>query len=339
MRGWLRALLAQGMAALLAACAPHVAAPGPPIGEARLEPDAIVTADGARLPLRVWAPTGDEAGKPKAVLLALHGFGDYSNGFDEPGADWAQRGILVYAYDQRGFGRAEPLRRWAGSEALIGDLRSAARLLRARHPGVKLYAIGESMGGAVIMAAMVREDRPDIDGYILSAPAVRGREAIGELASAGLSLLAHTIPWWPISTIGMPQQASDNIEMLKKLGADPLVQKSPRIDMVWGLTDLMDLAAAAAQRLPAPMLLVYGLRDEVITSGAARTMLERLPRTPGHRVALYRQGWHLLLRDLGGPIVRQDIAAWIFDQRAALPSGADRVRDDRMGLNDGKERE
>ena len=312
----------------LGACAPYFVEPGPATGQAQLTDEAFIAADGARLPLRIWRPDG----KPRAVLLALHGFGDYSFGFDEPARDWAKAGILVYAYDQRGFGQTQNLRRWAGSDALIDDLRVAVRLLRARHPGLPLFAIGESMGGAVLMAALAGADAPMLDGYILSAPAVRGREALGPLASGGLSALAHTIPWWPVSTIGMSQQASDNIDMLRKLSADPLVQKSPRIDMVWGLTELMDRAVAAIPKLPAPMLLLYGMHDEIITSGSSRTMLERLPRSPGHRVALYRHGWHLLLRDLEAGKVRTDVAAWIADRRAPLPSGADRLRDDRMGL-------
>src|SRR5205814_80154 len=62
----------------------------------------FVTADGTVLPLRQWLP----AGPVKAVILALHGFNDYSNAFEGPGDAWAKRGIATYAYDQRGFGAA-----------------------------------------------------------------------------------------------------------------------------------------------------------------------------------------------------------------------------------------
>ena len=46
----------------------------------------------------------------KAVILALHGFNDYSNAFAMPARLWAERGIASYAYDQRGFGGAPGLR-------------------------------------------------------------------------------------------------------------------------------------------------------------------------------------------------------------------------------------
>ena len=48
-----------------------------------------------------------------------------------------------------------------------------------------------------------------------------------------------------------------------------------------------------------------------------------LPARDRQRVALYDSGWHMLLRDLQAATVWADIAAWIADPGAALPSGAD----------------
>ena len=42
----------------------------------------------------------------------------------------------------------------------------------------------------------------------------------------------------------------------------------------------------------------------------------------GQRVALYEDGWHMLLRDLSGKQVLGDILAWIEDPDSPLPSGA-----------------
>ena len=44
--------------------------------------NALIGADGSRLPLRRWLPRG----AVKAVILALHGFNDYSNAFAMPAA-------------------------------------------------------------------------------------------------------------------------------------------------------------------------------------------------------------------------------------------------------------
>jgi acylglycerol lipase len=71
----------------------HIAAaaatPNPARGPA-ITNNALIGADGARLPLRRWLPRG----AVKAVILALHGFNDYSNAFAMPAALWAKSGIV-----------------------------------------------------------------------------------------------------------------------------------------------------------------------------------------------------------------------------------------------------
>ena len=43
------------------------------------------------------------------------------------------------------------------------------------------------------------------------------------------------------------------------------------------------------------------------------------------RLAWYRDGYHMLLRDLEGPVVIADVASWVLTPAAPLPSGADRA--------------
>jgi alpha-beta hydrolase superfamily lysophospholipase len=39
------------------------------------------------------------------------------------------------------------------------------------------------------------------------------------------------------------------------------------------------------------------------------------------RVAVYPNGYHMLTRDLGAKVVLEDLAAWLADPAAPLPSG------------------
>src|SRR3546814_3307728 len=86
----------------------------------------LITADGTTLPLRHWAPP--EGTAPHGVVLALHGFNDYSNAFADSGPALAAQGLEVYAYDQRGFGEAPHRGLWPGVEALTGEDRKSTRL-------------------------------------------------------------------------------------------------------------------------------------------------------------------------------------------------------------------
>ena len=313
---------------LLAGCAPY-ADPPPANGTAQtaagLADAAFVAADGPKLPLRAWLPRG----RPRAVILALHGMNDYSHAFADAGPTWAQDGIATYAYDQRGFGEAPGRGRWAGSAQYAADAAAASRLLRARYPGVPLYLLGDSMGGAVAIVAMtgVRGTaRPDVDGVILEAPAVWGRATMGALPRLALFFGARLFPAMTLTGQNLRIRASDNIPMLRALGRDPLVIKATRVDTIYGLADLMDAALAAAPQFDTPLLLMFGAHDEIIPAAAIRRFAETLPAVPrGPRhLAWYGNGWHMLLRDREGPWLWADVESWMQDHAMPLPSGADR---------------
>jgi alpha-beta hydrolase superfamily lysophospholipase len=265
------------------------------------------------------------AGPPKAVVLGIHGFGDYRDAWEEPAKAWAEQGIATYAYDQRGFGASPTRGRWAGVPTLVADIRTVAALVRAKHPGTPLYVAGESMGGALAMAAA---DGPglDADGLILVAAALRSRQVLGPLASGALAFFAHTVPWLPAGPTSIDFQPTDNPRTKEKLSKDPLILRNPRVDLAYGLVDAMDAGEAAAPALRLPYLMLHGLRDRLVPLGPIKSTIAVMPRTPGSHLALYRNGYHMLLRDNEGPVLINDIAAWIADKQAPLPSGADAER-------------
>ncbi|WP_051285312.1 alpha/beta hydrolase [Nisaea denitrificans] len=307
----------------LGGCAPGIAPRLEAHQPAAILDDAFVMQDGAELPYQRWAP--EEA--PRAAVVALHGFNDYSGAYRDLGPLLALHGLLVYAYDQRGFGGTSMRGDWPGAEAMTGDLDTVTELLRARHPKLPIYALGESMGGAVIMTALAGESPPRLDGAILSAPAVWGRSTMAPWKRFTLTLAAHIAPRIRVRPQSLPSPPSDNIEMLRRLSRDPMMIKETRIEAAWGLSGLMDEALASAPGLSVPLLVLYGEQDGIIPRGPTCRMLETLPDggTDGWhwRLALYEDGYHMLFRDLQGDRVSADIAAWLGDPAAALPSGAE----------------
>ena len=279
----------------------------------------FVMADGAVLPARVWRPVSE----PRAVVLALHGFNDSRDAYALPGPVWAADGLLVVAPDQRGFGAAPGRGLWPGGGQLADDAAMMLAELRRRYPGVPVFAMGQSMGAAVLMTLAARADAPVVEGWILLSPAVWGRAQQGPGLSAALWIAAAVAPGLTVTGAEIPLRvrASDNIEALRALGRNPLTIRRTRFDALRGLTDVMDAAQDAAARLPAQTLLMYGERDTLVPAAAMRRAWRSAPA--GVRRAVYPGGWHLLVQDLGraGPI--GDVASWTRDPTAWLPSGAD----------------
>jgi len=303
----------------LAACAPSF---GPPVSAGAtpvMADDAIVARDGTRLPLRRW----EAEGMPRAVIVALHGMSDYSNAFDMPGRFWAKQGITTLAYDQRGFGKSDHAGIWAGAEVMRADLDDAVAAARMRYPGVPVFALGESMGGAVVLTSLASSKPPQVDGVILVAPAVWSRSDMPLSYRAALFLGAHLLPGMILSNSAASHVVtivpSDNIPMLIALGRDPLFQKKTRTDTIYGLVNLMDEARTAPERITKtpPLLFLYGAKDQIIPAKPTDAVLAALKAKPDVPLTVkhYEHGYHMLLRDLEGEKVDQDAADWIFAQQ------------------------
>ena len=315
----------------MAGCMPMTYPPGAKNSPAQLSENTFMTEDGANLPFRHWLPKTD----PHAVLIALHGFNDYSRFFQQPGEFLSKLGIACFAYDQRGFGASPKRGLWAGGATYVDDLHTMVRLVKQRYPDRPVYLLGESMGGAIIITAMSQAKMPAVDGIILVAPALWARSTMPWYQTGLLWTLSHSLPWLTLTGEGVGVMPSDNIEMLRALGRDPWVIKATRVETIYGLTDLMDEAFNSASLLRGNTLMLYGEKDEIIPKKPTYEFLQKFLATDATKktVAFYQKGYHMLLRDLQAPTAWKDIAAWISNKPEKLPSGADnRARQVLAGL-------
>ncbi len=323
-----RALIALALSLATAGCAtPAIQpplTPPPDFGGPVIADDAFVVQDGARLPYRRWGPDAE----PWGVVVALHGMNDHSAAFRLAGPWWAERGIVTYAYDQRGFGASPGRGVWAGEAVMVEDLRTVVALIRRRHPDARIAVVGESMGGAVAVSAFASDRPPAADQAILLAPAVWGWSSQSLPNRVSLWVAARVLgsravepPDWAVRDI----RATDNLVELIANGNDPRFLRSTRFDALYGLVDLMESATNALGQMRGPVALLYGALDQIIEKGPMRRALVRSGSPPNLRTAWYPDGWHLLNRDLQAEVVFRDVEALLRDPDAPLPSRAPEV--------------
>ncbi|MGD2134216.1 MAG: alpha/beta fold hydrolase [Maricaulaceae bacterium] len=294
-----------------------------PLDAPRFEDDAFVSFDGARLGLTTWLPEAEaeSSQEPWAVIVAVHGMSEYSDAWWLAGPWWAEQGIAVYAYDQRGFGRSPNRGVWAGETLMAADVRAAVTAARRAHPGATVAVVGQSMGAATVLYAASVGDAPLADRVVVSAPGVRGWSVLPIGYKLPLWFAAHLTPRVsarPPRGIGVV--ATDNNEALYRNGRDPLFLRDTRFDTLYGLVSLMDAAYKARPADTSNMMVLYGANDQLIPQRAVEEVVENLG--PCTRSAYYENGWHMLFRDLQAETVWRDVAAFLRDGDGALPSNA-----------------
>jgi alpha-beta hydrolase superfamily lysophospholipase len=287
-----------------------------------LEGDHAAMSDGARLPLRMW-----QAAEPRAIVIGVHGHNNYSMEYEVfgPGPWLAGRGVTTYAYDQRGFGHAPDRGGWAGATRMARDLNELTRLLSEAHPGLPLYVLGQSMGGAVAILARTMPDAPKVEGLVLAAPAVMGWRSISFRRRVMMRAIAlvkgrDLIP----DTSAKAWRGTDNDALAEAFDADPVRLHATAYGVLPGLLDLTSAARSRAPRLADRTLYLFGLRDEAIRLAHVAPVVRAMrnasvPMT----LACYPDGWHSILGGLNREIVWADLLTWLTSPGAPLPSGAD----------------
>jgi alpha-beta hydrolase superfamily lysophospholipase len=218
---------------------------------------------------RVYYKAWRVAGRPAAVVVFLHGFGEHSGLYHRFGNALNAAGIELWALDEIGHGLTE------GERAVIesvGDLvengRRLTALAEAAHPGAPVWLAGHSLGSAAAAVSAVR-DPGRYTGLILSGAALSPLDwvaALGDGADSGLDL--------------DPADLSGDPFYLDELAYDPLAFTSAAGagSIAAVLTEAWAELADGFAQVQLPVLLVHGADDPVVPAADARRWATRLKR-------------------------------------------------------------
>ena len=121
--------------------------------------------------LCTWYPTeGGTRVQPRAAVVFVHGFAEFIERYDWAFRYFADHGVLVSGFDQRGYGRTwynqphpELTHGWTTWSDQITDVGHMIRLVRARLDAawgkdtVPIFLMGHSMGGGISSAFLTRD--------------------------------------------------------------------------------------------------------------------------------------------------------------------------------------
>lgn len=276
----------------------------PRSGAVNLDGDRLTVGDGMVLPVMRWPVEA----KPRAVILALHAYGDYRRAFRLVGPWFAAKDMEVIAYDQRGFGETSSRGTWPGADAMIRDFGDAVTAVRAARPDVPIYVLGESMGAATALAGLASGEVTGVDKLMVAAPGVRGDLPLRQLHDSVLRLAALALPWLAIELKRGGRPWLDPSEAAR-LADDPLILRELSVGTYEGLVDLATMASAAVRGALPPTFLLYGELDGTIP----RRAIDDLARTLDERdeVRYYPDRHHLLLHEAYVEPLFEDCLNWL----------------------------
>ncbi|KAI0834191.1 hydrolase [Hypoxylon sp. FL0890] len=279
--------------------------------------------DGLSLHTKSWLPST----APKAKLVAIHGFSDHIDRYDDFFPTLARRGIAVHGFDQRGWGKSvrKPADkgRSGPTATVLADIAAFVReKALSDNDGVPVFVLGHSMGGGEVLTFASTPQYDDIigriRGWIAEAPFLGFAPAVQPswLTVAGGRLAARVVPNFHLVRPIPPEQLCRDPAVQKSIADDPLMHDTGTLEGLAAMVDRAEFLSSGKVTLRPKvksMFVAHGTADMVTSYDKVKTWWERQKLEDGTFKSY--EGWmHLLHSEPGKEEFYKDVADWILER-------------------------
>ncbi|MEE2058626.1 alpha/beta hydrolase [Rhodococcus artemisiae] len=260
-----------------------------------------------RIVYDVWSP---DNGEVTGVVVLAHGLGEHARRYDHVAERLGSLGLVVFALDHHGHGRSGGKRLHAREMSeFTDDLDRLFDIATQAYPGLPVFLLGHSMGGAIALAyALDHQDR--LTALALSGPAVVVTSGTpGPVVEIG-KVIGRFLPDLPIQKLDSNAVSRDPA-VVAAYQADPLVHHGL---VPAGIARVMiDNEQSLARRLPSltlPVLVQHGTADALADPAGAQLIVGRAG-SEDLTLKLYDGLFHEVFNEPENDRVLGDLVDWL----------------------------
>ncbi|CEG47985.1 phosphatidylinositol 3kinase tor2 [Plasmopara halstedii] len=274
-----------------------------------------------RLFYRIWLPKHLESAKDaRAIVIMLHGVNSHSARNNKFMVEVLQHSFLVAGMDHEGMGRSDGRHGYFSSvDVLVDDAIAFVELIKNMYSHKKVFLLGASLGGLIILHALSKCGPKLVDGAVILCPPTEIHKAsrpsyLMELIGR---LLQEYAPKLPLVKANNGNNSSPEVAAIANADklSDPLyypgkMRVGTGLALLKGITSIQD----KLHLIETPYLLQHGTADRVcnVTGSAA---LYVKTRSIDKTFKTYEGGHHDLASE--PPRIRDavvhDLVTWLVD--------------------------
>jgi alpha-beta hydrolase superfamily lysophospholipase len=266
---------------------------------------SLPTLSGSTIYYQQWWP---DAASPRATITIVHGFGEYTELYQEVARFLVDRGYAVFALDLRGHGRSPGPRghilAWSDYREDVAALVQHAR----REFTTPHFILGNSMGGLIAIDYALHCPE-QLRGLIAMSPAV-GKIGVARFLLALSRVMSRVWPSFSLDA-GIDSAAmTRDRSVADRIEADPMVHGRGSARLGTEVTDTIARVRERAGDLSVPVLIVHGEADTITDPDDSRWLYQRIG-SRDKQLTLYPGSYHNLCVDLNWREVLADLDGWI----------------------------
>ncbi|XP_068550624.1 monoglyceride lipase isoform X1 [Anas acuta] len=254
----------------------------------------IINADGQHLFCRYWKP----ATAARALVFIAHGAGEHCGRYDDLAQRLTELNLFVFAHDHVGHGQSE------GDRMVVSDFHVFIRdslqhidLMKKDHPGLPVFILGHSMGGAISILT-ASERLGDFSGMVLISPlVVASPEVATPIKVFAAKVLNLVLPNLSLGSID-PNAVSRNKKEMESYTSDPLVYHGGmKVSFVIQLMNAIARIERALPKLTLPILVLHGSSDKLCDIRGSHLLMDTV-QSQDKTLKVYEEAYHALHKEL-----------------------------------------
>ena len=270
--------------------------------------------------------------------MFVHGFSEHINRYNVFFPKLAEKGIQVFAWDQRGWGRSVSKPSQKGltgpTSQVIADVAAFVKdklTSKEETTSAPLFVMGHSMGGGEVLTLAGDASYTDlvkqVRGWILECPFVgfpAGEEPSSIKIFAG-RLVSRLLPKQQMKHVVPPEHLSRDQAVVESVKEDPLCHNTGTLEGLASLLDRTALLASGGVKLSKnvqSVLLTHGSVDRACSYDAAVKFLENQGDVQDKTTKTYEGAYHQLHADHCKEEFTKDVVGWILE-RSGRPEGSE----------------
>lgn len=263
--------------------------------------------EGISLYYQTWIP--EKA--TKAVMILVHGIGEYCGRYQHMADFFNKSGYQVYGFDHRGHGHSPGKRghinNWVEFRE---DTETFKKMVLEMHSDVPVFLFGHSMG-ALISLDYLRYHSAGLKGAIISGPPLTME--VSPLLKVLSRVASVIMPWFTMET-GLDTKGLSTVESVVKIyEEDPLVHPFASARFGASFEKTINDVSAHPDVFDLPLFFVHGEKDPICLVEPAKTFYEKITQ-PDKSIKVYHKSLHEIHNDVEQVEEFQDILHWMEDR-------------------------
>jgi len=262
------------------------------------------------LPIVAWQNKTE--GNPIASIICIHGLGLENQAFAHFAHQLNKRGYIVYAIDVRGFGSWTQTK---GEENLnytqtLIDIRNLAEVVLQRNPGVPVYVLGESMGGAIAIRAGAQLGDV-INGVISSVPSAERFQAKKMSLQTAMHFLIDPHKAFNIGNeVAAMATSKEDVRAAWKEDPKAKMGMTP-IELMKFALFMRTTKPQAAKITKLPVLMVQGLQDQLVKPQGTFDLFDAVKSTDKTFLTIGNAEHLIFENHAPDPILMDSLDSWL----------------------------